>query len=94
MVFGTVIAGFDHFAHHTVGRNIEYSVKVQTVCRNPAFPCADMLPSLAAHEVFEGIAQGFGKTFLGMLLIGIGERAKIVSFLQVYFFGKQALHRL
>ena len=80
VVFCVVILYFHDLSDHSVRRNVEDTVKMQSACFSAALPYADMFPAFAVYEVFQGVAKRLTETLFRMLFVREGESAKIAPF--------------
>ena len=84
LLAGIKVAKHFHLPRHSTFGYIENAVKMQTIGRSAAFPCADIQPPLAAGKVIQRVEQLFRKFFFGHLVICIGKSYEEVEMLMVY----------
>ena len=85
MLLGAVIADLFQFADHGVFGNIEYPVEVQPFACG-TLPHADILPALAAHEMFQSVAEALPKGLFRVFVAVVGKGHEVIPFaLQINF---------
>ena len=80
VVFCVVVRCFHDLSDHSVRRNIEDAVEMQSSGFSAALPYADVFPAFAGDKVLERIAQGLTEAFFSVLFVRKGESAKIAPF--------------